>query len=602
MDAMLRMPTMTLASSATSRLRSATGAGSRFIAGYAAENKAVLILTAIALATRLPLLSISLDEGDSANFYNALKHGYDITHNRPHAPGYPVYVFMGWLVDSVLRSPLLSLTLLSALLGSLAVVPFYLLSRDIAGSAVAFVGSLLFIVNPLMWSFSETALSDAPSMFFVTLLAWLVYRARQGDAAFLSACVVASLAVGVRQQNIAILLLLAFPVAYRLLVTRSFSWRVPLLGAVLFIVTSLAWFAPAVFAGSGGLEQYLRDVSQQWSASSYTDVVHMGPPWLPNVLYRIERFTLAYLVTYPWTGSDDKTPVSLLLAAPWLFGFALFVVGLRPRDPAHSFLALWLASLVYPVLAIHFLSRYGLPQLPAFIIACMLGYRYLALELVRHPRRFEVVSLVAIGTVMLMYGIKYQKPVGAFEASPPDVSYYVGAFIAMGAAALVVSWRLVARGRLPQRSARKTDTNAFSTAPAVALAVLALLVVPYSIRGYTLASIAHSSSSPSQRLVEYAAANFDIRSVTSCLGLQTRFIFGASTPGGAPLDVLSVEELRGAYETGKTLLLSDKCQSHDELADTIRLDEVAQFHGASPLWSKAPSLRLLTATKAPQQP
>ena len=53
-------------------LRSITGVGSRGIAGYAAENKAVLILAAIALATRLPLLSISLDEGDSANFYNAL--------------------------------------------------------------------------------------------------------------------------------------------------------------------------------------------------------------------------------------------------------------------------------------------------------------------------------------------------------------------------------------------------------------------------------------------------------------------------------------------------------------------------------------------------
>ena len=584
-----------------SYLRSTTGVGSRAIVGYAAENKAVLLLTAIALATRLPLLSVSLDEGDSANFYNALKHGYDITHNRPHAPGYPVYVFMGWVVYSFLGNPLLSLTLLSALLGSLAVVPFYLLSRDIAGTAVAFVGSLLFIVNPLAWSFSEAALSDAPSMFFVTLLAWLVYRARRGDTAFISACVVASLAIGVHQQNIAILPLLAFPVAYRLLVTRSFSWRLPLLGAGLFAVTSLAWFVPAVFAGSGGPEQYLRDVSQQWSASSYTDVVHMGPPWLPNVLYRVERFFFAYLVTYPWTGSDDKTPVSLLLAAPWLFGFALFVVGLRPRDPAHSFLALWLASLLYPVLAIHFLSRYGLPQLPAFIIACMLGYRFLGSELVRHPRRFEVISLVAIGTVMLMYGIKYQEPVGAFEASPPAVANYIGAVIAMGVAVLVVSRRLVAQGPLPgERNMRKTGTNALSTAPAVALAVLALLVVPYSIRGYTLASIAHGSPSPSHRLAEYAAANFDMRAVAPCLGLQTRFIFGALTPEGAPLDVLSVEELRAAYEKEETLLVSDRCQSHDELADTIRLDEVAEFHGASPLWSKAPSLRLFTATKAPR--
>ena len=60
-------------------------------------NPAIILLVAAGLATRLSLLSMSLDEVDAANFHNALKYGYDIDWLRPHAPGYPVYIFMGWV-------------------------------------------------------------------------------------------------------------------------------------------------------------------------------------------------------------------------------------------------------------------------------------------------------------------------------------------------------------------------------------------------------------------------------------------------------------------------------------------------------------------------
>ena len=104
---------------------------------YVTRYRAVLLLVAIGLVSRLPLLSVSLDEIDSANFYNALTQGYNISWIRPQAPGYPVYVFIGWLVNAALNYPLLSLTLLSAVLGPLAAVPFYLLSRDLLGPGSA---------------------------------------------------------------------------------------------------------------------------------------------------------------------------------------------------------------------------------------------------------------------------------------------------------------------------------------------------------------------------------------------------------------------------------------------------------------------------------
>lgn len=97
-------------------------------------------------------MSISLEEVDTANFVNALKHGYDIPFLRPHPPGYPVYIFLANVVDGIVHVPLLTLTLLSAVLGSLAVIPFYSLLREFTDPRIVIVGALLFIVNPLIWN------------------------------------------------------------------------------------------------------------------------------------------------------------------------------------------------------------------------------------------------------------------------------------------------------------------------------------------------------------------------------------------------------------------------------------------------------------------
>jgi len=61
---------------------------------FSFRNKIVVALFALALFTRLPLMSISLDEVDAANFHNALTYGYNVPWLRPHPPGYPVYMFM----------------------------------------------------------------------------------------------------------------------------------------------------------------------------------------------------------------------------------------------------------------------------------------------------------------------------------------------------------------------------------------------------------------------------------------------------------------------------------------------------------------------------
>ena len=574
-----------------------------FIARYSRTHFALWSLLGIALASRLPLLSLSLGEVDSGNFYNAIKYGYDITNFRPHAPGYPLYVFIGWSLNAVIKDPLLSLTLLSALTGSLIVIPFYFLLRDLTGRRLAFFGGLLFMVNPLQWSFSEAALADVPSAFFVMLAAWLTYRGRRSNSAFLTSCLVMSLAVGVRQANVCLILLLAFPVVYRYLTIKEIPIRLVASGAALFFIVSALWFLPAVFIGTGGFAEYFWAVQNQWSnAVTASDISNLKSPWFLNLFYRLERFFLGYQLLYSWTGSDTKTAGSLLLATPWLFGFALFIAGFRARNPGHVFLALWLFTLLYPVLSIHFLPRYGLAHIPPFVIACLLGYHYLFSRLRFHPRKFEVLSIGGLGTVFLLYAVKHQLPVNSFEVNPPSIEWYVGVLVVLAGLAFFIGQRRAVgyQSRYVERCGAEgwfSTSPVVSTCPGLLAIFLALLVIPFGLLGYDLASIAHRSVSPSQRLVTMVETTYDPSKITVCWDNQTHSLFEASESNIVPVGLREIGELYEASEAGQALLVSDRCQWFEDLDDNIGLTEIAHFEGVSPLWSKAPSIRLyITST------
>ena len=156
----------------------------------------------------------------------------------------------------------------------------------------------------------------------------------------------------------------------------------------------------------------------------------------------MERFFLGYFFIYPWAGVDAKTPFTLLWISPWIFGFGLFVTSFNIRDPKYIFIGLWLATIIYSILAIHFLPRYVLPQFPAFVIACLLGYRFLGSHLLSHPRRLEILAVLGIGCMLVLYAIKHQPPVAVFEFSTPSISLETGIFSTVGLSLFVVCWVL----------------------------------------------------------------------------------------------------------------------------------------------------------------
>ena len=570
-----------------------------YFAGVFKGNVWVWLLLLIGLITRLPFLSVSLDEVDSGNFYNALKHGYDIAHFRPHAPGYPVYVFLGWLINHVIRDYLTSLTFLSAILGSLSVVPFYFLLKQLVDHRIAISGSLLFLANPLFWVFSETALADVPAVFFGTLSVWLIYKGINNRNYYMVACLVTGLSVGVRQANIALGLLLLLGSVYFCLNVKRFDIKQIGWGTVLFAIGIAVWFVPMIVIGSDGLSGYIEVIRQQWAnVVSVSDASNVDPPWIINIFYRIERFFLGYHLLYSWTGSDAKSGLTLILVAPWLFGFFAFVSTLNVRYKSHIFILVWLLLSFYPILSIHFLPRYGLLYFPAFLISALIGFYQVFLRVEDWRRGIEVALFSMLGTVLILYVIKHQPPVNTFEVTPPLTDFYVAIFILLSlVTVLICRWR----GRTAPKDVRKTRIELVRFPRIVRQIVrlrcltvsLLVMVIPYGALGIMQASVAHTNSSPSEKLVSLVENNYRETDFTVCWDNQTHSLFDASDSYGISLiGQDGIQDLYDSYQNGDVVLMSNRCQWIEELDVQLNVREVATFNGRSPLWAKVPSITL----------
>lgn len=179
----------------------------------------------ICLITRLLYFGKYIDEWDSVNFAFGLSKGYDILHDQPHFPGYPVYMFVSWICYKIVGSDIQSLIFSGILFSSLAVFPLYELSSRMFSKEVATLTAALYIVNPQVWLQAEKPLSDAFGLFFVITAILFFYMAlehahenTESQASlkyFAWGGVLLGLGLGVRVTYLALLPIMAYT-AYQL--------------------------------------------------------------------------------------------------------------------------------------------------------------------------------------------------------------------------------------------------------------------------------------------------------------------------------------------------------------------------------------------------
>ena len=155
-------------------------------------------LVLLALATRAPFISASPCGWDSAGYlcwckdflYYGIYHISHITKLQYSHPAYYLLLDLSSLFSKLtgIISVEKSAALVSVLLGSAAVAPFYYISMYLFRKrSVALVSGLFFIFCPALWFFSENIVSEMPNLFFMLAgLAFMLKWRDMGEATHLA--------------------------------------------------------------------------------------------------------------------------------------------------------------------------------------------------------------------------------------------------------------------------------------------------------------------------------------------------------------------------------------------------------------------------------
>lgn len=247
------------------------------------------IMAVLFLAGHLPFLAPTLEDVDSVNFALGLRD-FDPGLHRPHPPGYPIYMALGKIADTVLSEPK-ALAIWGALFGALAAFALLRLfacldaldggrhasANWISAPALAV---LLTMTAPLYWMTASRPMSDmaglAAALAAQALLLTAIVRSREAEAAgvgaFDAAALVrsgrlvlmgafaAAIAIGFRSQAA----WLTLPLLALVIVDRAGRGAAgALIGSLVWLAAgTLLWLVPLVIA-SGGPGAYLEALGSQ---------------------------------------------------------------------------------------------------------------------------------------------------------------------------------------------------------------------------------------------------------------------------------------------------------------------------------------------------
>lgn len=339
------------------------------------------VLGLAAVLARLPFRSHILNTWDSVLFALGIDH-YDVTAARPHPPGYPVYVFLGWLAHHVWRDENTALVAVSLLLTGASVAALYLLVRQWTGRPAATAASALFGLSPVLLHNSVIATSYPGEAFFSILVALAAWRVRTaptdrtlGRSAWLGAAF--ALALGFRAS---LLFFLAPLVAWALVWPQPGGGPEPVrvalrrvrAAAISAAPVGLAWAIPMVVL-SGGVRAYLAATRIQSGYVVFSEsVFQLGraawdPHWMRFALY-LDAETHVLLPSAVLVVVVAVVALVARVAAAGRTGFP------RPSAPAVAWLLLWIA----PPVAFYLLVFDGWDKGPDGYILCVLPAIYLA--------------------------------------------------------------------------------------------------------------------------------------------------------------------------------------------------------------------------------
>ncbi len=348
--------------------------------GQQALIKAVFLFLA-AFALYFFTHSPALDEIDAVQFAMGVR-SFDIWHHQPHPPGYPLFIFFGWIASKFFAmSPEPSLYLVSSLGGALFVAAWFLIIRLQFTERLAWWIAACLTITPAVWMTATKILSDSLAAGFLSaeLFAVLCFLRRQHWASLLSASLFGAAATGTRPQ----LILVGIVILVTTLKQARASWKMSIVSASTFFAGCLAWLLPMWFLQSRLRPDvpawlvYPKLVYGQWLWRVHRPSVYLGAgDW--SLHYIGGRVASHFLGWFGLGFGFLQSPLVLAIGvAIALVGFSAYVFSRRGLQDQRfwKFHAPW--ALVH--IAIIFIclggkQRYYLIIFPLLLVALIRGF------------------------------------------------------------------------------------------------------------------------------------------------------------------------------------------------------------------------------------
>lgn len=204
-----------------------------------------ILLFAVLSALYFLSRSSVLDEWDSVQFALGTRE-FNLWKHQPHPPGYPLYIFFGWIGNNLCKcGPELSLHLLSATSGALFVTTWFCIARHRFGEQVAWLVAGSLAVTPIVWMTSAQVLTDMPAagVLSAELLCALLYLAKGTKRNLFVAALLGAAAAGIRPQLIGIVVVILLTP----LLARRAPARLWLAANGVLVVGCLIWLVPTCY-------------------------------------------------------------------------------------------------------------------------------------------------------------------------------------------------------------------------------------------------------------------------------------------------------------------------------------------------------------------
>lgn len=419
----------------------ASPAHTRERAGVPANHWGAVVcgLVVIGVAARLALLPTAPDVEDSILFVRGVIR-HSLAEMRPHWPGYPVYIWLGKLITSLVGDPVLALHVISAVASALTAWPLAFVTRAWAISLGAeesraswcgWTTAALWLVTPMAMVTGSQIISDPLGLLLgATLLAWCVVGERRGTGPWIAAAVLGGIMVGVRLVNVTMLVPLVAECGRR----RAERWRgvraplAMLAAGAIGVLPWLAWLAvrePAALIQGGAT--HVGGHFQQFGGSVWTDPEPLGRP------FRALRTVALYGL-----GAGVTEARAVVVAAGWA---ATLVVAARGpwRGAVTRLVALWAVPHLLYVLLGHDLG-YPRYMMSAVAVLCMVA-GLAPLRAYRTGLASALVALVATAAVSAPVALQQHRqapveiqlarflarrvPAGIVVVDHPGITFYL---------------------------------------------------------------------------------------------------------------------------------------------------------------------------------